>query len=153
MGKYQDICAISLEWIIFDGYCRWKLSSGNLYTFIRIAFSPFSASSWISTPWLFSLNLQYAVYHLPRLFTDSSLPLVCHFTLSWSFSFINATLCNFFALNFIWDNVIKPSSIALLFPVRVLIALQHHPWRLAAGCTKSVALCTAIPTSTRWLAS
>ena len=21
--------------IIFDGYCRWKLSSGNLYTFIR----------------------------------------------------------------------------------------------------------------------
>ena len=29
MGKYQDFCCISLEWIIFDGYCRWKLSSGD----------------------------------------------------------------------------------------------------------------------------
>ena len=33
MGKYQDFVAISLDWIIVEGYCRWKLSSGNLYTF------------------------------------------------------------------------------------------------------------------------
>jgi hypothetical protein len=26
---------ISLDSIIVEGYCRWKLSSGNLYTFIR----------------------------------------------------------------------------------------------------------------------
>jgi hypothetical protein len=27
--KYQDFCGSSLEWILFHGYCRWKLSSGN----------------------------------------------------------------------------------------------------------------------------
>jgi hypothetical protein len=27
---------ISLEGIIFDGHCRWKLSCGNLYTFVRL---------------------------------------------------------------------------------------------------------------------
>jgi hypothetical protein len=34
MGKYQDFVGVSLDWIIVDGYCRWKLSSGNLYSFI-----------------------------------------------------------------------------------------------------------------------
>jgi hypothetical protein len=29
MGKYQDFAGISLNWIIVEGYCRWKLSSGN----------------------------------------------------------------------------------------------------------------------------
>jgi hypothetical protein len=33
--KYQDFVGISLDWILVEGYSRWKLSSGNLYTFIR----------------------------------------------------------------------------------------------------------------------
>jgi hypothetical protein len=32
--KYRDFVGISLDSIIVAGYCRWKLSSGNLYTFI-----------------------------------------------------------------------------------------------------------------------
>ena len=35
MGKYQDSVGISLDLTIVEGSCRWKLSSGNLYTFIR----------------------------------------------------------------------------------------------------------------------
>ena len=34
LGKYQDFVVISLDWIIVEGLCRWKLSSGNLYIFL-----------------------------------------------------------------------------------------------------------------------
>ena len=30
-GEYQDFVGISLDWIIVEGCCRWKLLSGNLY--------------------------------------------------------------------------------------------------------------------------
>jgi hypothetical protein len=33
--EYQDFVGISLDWMIVECYCRWKLSNGNLYTFIR----------------------------------------------------------------------------------------------------------------------
>jgi hypothetical protein len=34
LEEYQDFVGISLDWIIVEGYCRWKLSSRNLYTFL-----------------------------------------------------------------------------------------------------------------------
>ena len=35
-GMVVSACIkIFVAFVIFDGYCRWKLSSGNLYAFIR----------------------------------------------------------------------------------------------------------------------
>jgi hypothetical protein len=41
MGKYQDFVGIPLDWVIVEWYCRWKISSGNLYTFIRSFYIPY----------------------------------------------------------------------------------------------------------------
>jgi hypothetical protein len=34
MGIYREFVGISPDAVIVGGFCRWKLSSGNLYTFI-----------------------------------------------------------------------------------------------------------------------
>jgi hypothetical protein len=34
-GYTSRFCWHFTDWIIVEGYCRWKLSGGNLYKFIR----------------------------------------------------------------------------------------------------------------------
>jgi hypothetical protein len=126
---------------IVDGNCRVEI-----YIHLLELLSVWISSSWISTPWLFSLNLQYTVPS-PKAIYWLFLTVVMSFysILKFLLHKCNPVQLLCFELHLRQCNwALKYSSVisCTRFDSTATSSMK-------AGCTKSVTLCTAIPTSTR----